>query len=162
MLENKIYFLHFFFFFGRFATEQLRESHIERIHKTSDRIKTEICEYCAKTFVTRKEVLAHIRGSHMENTIRRERVQCDVCGAWLSNRYTLKEHMVRHNSEPQKCPQCDKISPNSHALVCHIREVHTERKFSCHLCEKTFKAAIALKVRAKKIFLLLFGHFFLT
>lgn len=74
-------------------------------------------------------------------------MQCEVCSAWLSNRYTLKEHMLRHNSEPQKCPQCDKISPNQHALLCHIREVHTERIHKCHLCEKTFKAAVALKVR---------------
>lgn len=82
---------------------------------------------------------------HMENSIRRERAQCQICGTWLSNRYTLKEHMIRHNSEPQKCNQCDKISPNQHALLCHIREVHCDRIFNCHLCSKTFKAAVALK-----------------
>lgn len=65
--------------------------------------KTEICEYCAKTFTNRKEVLAHIRSMHMKNSIRRERAQCEICGAWLSSKYTLKEHMIRHNSEPQKC-----------------------------------------------------------
>lgn len=83
---------------------------------------------------------------HSENSIRRERVQCEICSAWLSNRYTLKEHMLRHKSEPRPCPQCDKVSPNQHALLCHIREVHTERSHKCHLCEKTFKAAVALKV----------------
>lgn len=31
-------------------------------------------------------------------------------------------------------------------LVCHIREVHCDRIFRCHLCPKTFKAAVALKV----------------
>lgn len=31
-------------------------------------------------------------------------------------------------------------------IVCHVREVHCDRIFNCHLCPKTFKAAIALKV----------------
>lgn len=101
---------------SRFLTEELKQSHVFRIHEADKEAKTEICEYCAKTFTTRKEVLAHIRSLHTENSVRRERVQCQICDAWLSNRYTLKEHMIRHNSEPQKCTQCDKISPNQHAL----------------------------------------------
>lgn len=100
----------------RFSTEQLQKSHIFRIHEADKDPKTEICEYCAKTFTTRKEVLSHIRSIHTDNSIRREKMQCQICSAWLSNRYTLKEHMVRHNSGPQKCEQCDKISPNQHAL----------------------------------------------
>lgn len=176
-------------FSRRFSTEKLQKSHIFRIHEANKEAKTEICEYCAKTFTTRKEVLAHIRSMHMENSIRRERAQCQICSAWLSNRYTLKEHMIRHNSEPQKCLQCDKISPNHHALrksprnppawffflstltikhygvywkdsielkrclcffflvflVCHVREVHCDRIFNCHLCSKTFKQQVALK-----------------
>ncbi|XP_031622031.1 zinc finger protein 888-like [Contarinia nasturtii] len=129
----------------KFSTETLKKSHVFRIHESNKEAKTEICEYCAKTFTTRKEVLSHIRSMHMENSIRRERAQCQICSAWLSNRYTLKDHMMRHNSEPQKCSQCDKISPNQHALLCHVREVHCERIYRCHLCEKTFKAAVALK-----------------
>lgn len=113
-LKSSVYI--FSFVFIRFATEKLQKSHIFRIHEADKEAKTEICEYCAKTFTTRKEVLAHIRGMHTENSIRRERAQCQICKAWLSNRYTLKEHLIRHNSEPQKCNQCDKISPNQHAL----------------------------------------------
>lgn len=44
------------FIFFRFATEKLRKSHIERIHQTHKGEKSEICEFCAKTFSTRKEV----------------------------------------------------------------------------------------------------------
>lgn len=54
--------------------------------------------------------------------------------------------MLNHTSEPRKCPHCDKISPTRNALTTHIRGVHTERTHKCHLCEKSFKAATALKV----------------
>lgn len=76
----------------KFSTETLQKSHTFRIHEANKEAKTEICEYCARTFTTRKEVLAHIRSTHkqMENSIRREKVQCQLCQAWLSNRYTLK------------------------------------------------------------------------
>lgn len=100
----------------RFKTEESRKSHTIRFHETDEAAKTEICEYCAKTFTTRAEVLAHIKNVHMKYSVRSERVQCEICDAWLSNRYILKEHMSRHNSEPQKCSQCDKISPNQAAL----------------------------------------------
>lgn len=81
------------------------------------------------------------------DTSRRKKVQCSVCDAWLSNRYTLKTHLLTHSSEPQKCPQCDKVSPNHHALMCHIKEVHTEAKHKCSCCDKLFKTPTALKVR---------------
>lgn len=94
----------------------MQKAHTLRIHEKQKEEKTEICEYCAKSFTTRKEVLSHIRSIHTDSSIRKTRVQCEICDAWLSNRYTLKDHMTRHNSGPQKCPQCDKISPNQNAL----------------------------------------------
>lgn len=89
---------------------------------------------------------SHTSSSRYSNSVRRTQVQCELCHSWLSNRYALKAHMLRHTSEPKKCPQCDKISPNANALSSHIREVHADRIHKCHLCEKSFKAAVALKV----------------
>lgn len=100
----------------RFATGELLKGHMIRIHGTDEVAKTEICEYCARTFTTRKEVVAHVQNMHKESPVRSERVQCEICDKWLSNRYTLKDHMIRHNSEPQRCSQCDKVSPNQAAL----------------------------------------------
>lgn len=100
----------------RFSTEESQKSHTLRIHEKQKEEKKEICEYCAKRFATRQDVLSHVRSMHTESSIRKTRVQCEICDAWLSNRYTLKDHMTRHNSGPQKCPQCDKVSPNQNAL----------------------------------------------
>ena len=132
-----------------------------RIHETNKNPKTEICEYCAKTFKSRKELLSHIRSMHMENSIRREKVQCQICDAWLSNRYTLKEHMVRHNSGPQKCNQCDKISPNQHALCTffiHILIVSSQRfgivnrnaSFQCAMFGKSIVIAFSDVICVRK------------
>lgn len=45
-----------YIFNDRFSSEKTRLSHIHRIHQTAKAAKSEICEYCAKTFASRKEV----------------------------------------------------------------------------------------------------------
>lgn len=92
--------------------------------------------------------------------------------SFLSKSFTIKEfktktqldnHVEKHNNDndPQKpkskfqCNQCDKISPNSNALYSHIRQVHCESKYKCHLCTKSFKLEDSLKVWLKLIELFL-------
>lgn len=60
----------------------------------------------------------------------------------------MREHLDKHVASPQQCPHCDKISPNPEALKGHIKRVHLMKKiFKCDLCNKSFKLALALKVR---------------
>lgn len=138
-----------FSFIHRFATVEAKDAHEKRIHDAVKLPKNHMCEICAKTFSHRRHVLTHIKQMHADSdqSERRQKVQCTICDSWLSNRYTLKTHMQNHSSEPQKCPQCDKVSPNHHALMCHIKEVHTIPKFQCEHCDKRFKMASALKVK---------------
>lgn len=72
--------------------------------------------------------------------------QCDVCKKWYTNKYILASHKLKHESKPIKCSQCDKVSPNRGALEQHIKVVHREWDFKCHLCNKSLKSQASLRV----------------
>lgn len=106
-----------------------------------------ICEFCAKVFHTRTQLTVHSRKVHEQGPVKpKQKFQCDVCSKWYASKGILTTHKLTHSSGPQKCTLCDKISPTAAALNCHMRAVHVEAKYNCHLCEKTFKLAPALKV----------------
>lgn len=114
---------------------------MSKTHGTS-----QICEFCAKIFPNKQNLVQHLQTHSGESKYGGEKVQCDLCGAWLGNKYRLKTHMVIHTAKPVKCDQCDKVAPGPHALYCHIRNVHSEASFKCHLCPKSFRRDTALKV----------------
>ena len=53
----------------------------------------------------------------------RDRVVCDMCGKWFSNKQTLGYHLARHKSQENKkeCPHCGKMIAD---LKQHIKVVH--------------------------------------
>lgn len=141
---------HFMFFHSfRFSTEALRKLHVDRIHgERSHEFKGEICEYCAKSFRTKTDVMGHVRRVHGKS----QKFKCDICDAWLTNRYTLKTHMLNHSADPIKCPHCDKMSPNSGALNQHIQKFHLQQPIhKCNLCGKSFKELTSLRVNSLNI-----------
>lgn len=106
-----------------------------------------ICEFCAKQLSSREALAKHIRNRHTENRDR-PLYQCDICKKWLTTLKIMREHLDKHMASPQQCPHCDKISPNPEALKGHIKRVHLMKKiFKCDLCNKSFKIALALKVK---------------
>lgn len=73
-----------------------------------------MCEHCGQSCITLISLEKHIQSKHMEQV----RVKCKICNASLSQ-FSLYAHMQNiHSSKPQKCPHCEKISPNKAALVC--------------------------------------------
>lgn len=128
-----------------------RAKHIRRFHQTTVApapARTEVCEFCAKTFASSTKLRSHVQKSHSNaSSGGQQKVQCDVCAKWMANKVALAVHMKRHESNPQKCPHCAKVSPNDKALDQHIRTVHVQQaKYKCHLCDKAFKVATVLKV----------------
>lgn len=72
--------------------------------------------------------------------------QCNICQKRFKSKGTLHSHKYTHSSGPQKCTQCDKISPNINALRTHVRSVHCDSIYKCHICEKSFKLQTLLRV----------------
>lgn len=86
----------------------------------------------------------HLLANNVNNDDKRP-FQCNICQKRFKSKGTLHSHKYTHSSGPQKCDQCDKISPNMNALKTHVRSVHCESNYKCHICEKTFKLHTALR-----------------
>lgn len=126
----------------------MKKSHEDRIHlKIQTEDSQEICEFCAKQFRTKVDVEKHIRKVHSPDGKPRPIFKCEICDATLTNQYTLKTHMIKHSSDPKKCPHCYKLSPNEEALNQHIKKNHWQKPIhKCNLCDKSFKEITSLKV----------------
>lgn len=114
--------------------------------RTHDEPSRHICEVCAVVFKSKISLISHLRKHTGEPEPDKNKVQCDICSSWFLNRQRLKAHMARHTAQPVKCDKCDKISPNRSALESHMRSVHADADFKCHLCPKVFKYPLSLKV----------------
>lgn len=130
---------------NRFPNQQYLNNH-QRHHEL---VRKHICEFCGMAFKVKQNLDRHLR-TH-DRTKKKRKFQCNICHSRFRLQYGLATHMLTHNSEPQKCDQCDKVSPNANALKLHIRAVHGESKFKCHLCGKKFKLPSMLKVCAVHI-----------
>ena len=60
------------------------------------KLKTE-CQVCFKEF-SKQSLKAHIQFMHMENN---KKFPCQTCGAILSTRHTLKQHLETHEAHEE-------------------------------------------------------------
>lgn len=141
--DNSFHVISFWFFFSFSAQSQLN-IHLKSSHEEA---KTEICEYCAKRYVTKYLLRIHTENVHSKDPPKREKVQCNVCNAWFSFKNQLKSHMGTH-TDPVKCDICQKLFKNQNSLYQHKLRFHTVTKaiFKCHLCPKTFLMTSSLQV----------------
>lgn len=121
-----------------FAFKFVLEKHKQHMHIKE---KNFMCEICARSFVDKVNLTVHKR---THSTL--PRLQCPYCDARLKNKITLKIHMRVHNPSIHTCTICSKELATKNALMNHIQYVHSEKKFKCTICDKTFKKALTLKV----------------
>ncbi|XP_067631679.1 transcription factor grauzone isoform X2 [Eurosta solidaginis] len=125
-----------------FPTETLLNTHLKVMHSSYG---ATMCDICAKVIRGRAAFARH----QLEHTgVVLPKVQCDKCGSWHKDKYSLQKHKRRHNDDGtvHVCAICGKVAPNRSALLSHQRYVHkSERVFECGVCKKAFKKAITLK-----------------
>lgn len=107
-----------------------------------------MCHICAKVIRGKTAFKRH----QLEHSgVKIPEVQCEKCGSWLKDKYSLQKHMRRHNDEGclHICKLCGKNAPNQSALRSHFRYVHaSERTYECSVCKKAFKKPLNLRVRS--------------
>ncbi|XP_062553372.1 transcription factor grauzone-like [Armigeres subalbatus] len=99
-----------------------------------------VCDVCARVFRTKQCFDKHVK-MHL-GTFEAERVQCQLCLAWLTNKYCLRQHMRRiHTSaeEVVSCGICGRVQRNQVMLRHHMTRAHGESRFECDVCFKKFK-----------------------
>ncbi|KAH8260976.1 hypothetical protein KR044_001317 [Drosophila immigrans] len=125
----------------RFPNFSMLCTHVKMVHGNYGTM----CDICAQVIRGQAAFQRH----QLEHAgITEPKVQCDICGSWHKNKYSLKKHVSRHNgsSVESTCNICGKVSPNRSAMLSHMRYVHTaDRVHGCSVCNKKFKKAINLK-----------------
>lgn len=116
--------------------------HILEVHENIEKKKTHICEVCGKGFSA-----PSLLTEHAMTHVAKKQIQCDICGKWVKNQRLLGTHKQIHVQTPMKCPHCDKIKFNKHALNSHISLVHSVKKHQCTICTKSFSRPVMLRVR---------------
>lgn len=84
-----------------------------------------------------------------EHTNVEQKVQCDICGAWLKHHDSYMRHKRRHKLKEtgtQTCELCGRETKNKVSLRAHLEREHRGVRFPCTVCSATFKRACRLKV----------------
>ncbi|XP_053683701.1 transcription factor grauzone-like [Sabethes cyaneus] len=119
------------------ASQGSLKHHILTIHGEGEQF---ICDICARVYRTKRCLETHVKG-HL-GTRQEDKVQCTVCAVWFTNKYQLTKHMNRIHILPEQmleCTLCGKQLRNREALNGHMHRAHTENRFECEFCAKTFK-----------------------
>ena len=93
-------------------------------------------------------------------------VQCSLCGWNFDNDNFLQLHMMLMHSkrnqailqrrlkrvvDDYKCRECDCTFSVYEEFVSHLRQVHNDHRFVCHICAKVFKLKGSLLVHLRVV-----------
>ena len=101
-----------------------------------------ICEYCARTYDSEKQLKSHIRCKHQKKEAGAEAFSCSDCKKTFEFRWELNRHMFIHVQEPLfECLTCGQKFKRRKALVLHYEMFHDENQkhvYKCKDCSQTF------------------------
>ena len=99
--------------------------HIRRIHQPNNKKISVQCEKCDKTFYTKQTLRIHLKWIHEK----REKVECHLCKAILTNEIGLKRHVRRNHKVTENktlfpCDKCEKTFQEPRTLTAHLKWIH--------------------------------------
>lgn len=103
-----------------------------------------VCEVCGKHFTTKANLKNHYTSFHDRSAVK---PRCDQCGKFVRR---MGRHLkICQQKLELKCPHCDNIHPNDHALKTHIARMHRadRAKLQCTICGKILSRDTHLRVR---------------
>lgn len=77
---------------------------------------------------------------------------CTECSAKFSSKMSFTQHIRRH-AEPKieyKCDYCNRVFTKYQTYTEHVKNVHTNPKFECTLCEVKFSREDKLMAHMNK------------
>uniref|UniRef100_A0A336KL56 CSON012580 protein n=1 Tax=Culicoides sonorensis TaxID=179676 RepID=A0A336KL56_CULSO len=104
------------------------------------------CHICGKQLLNAEELEIH-GFYHQLPEKKYETFKCDVCSKTYSRHDQFKDHLERHEFNPQYCKICDKQFDNHLKLKDHLRICHVPSVSElCTMCGKICKNKKVLKV----------------
>ena len=115
------------------------------------------CGICASPFTSTKNLMKHLimthegsiyRGNSFKGNINKENCfMCNSCNSEFFGAKELKLHVLNEHlgGEILPCPICNVTFKDICIFKQHLRSVHGEKKFKCHLCEGKYTLKNSLK-----------------
>lgn len=116
-------------------------------NKKSTKVSIFECDYCEKTFESRKRLNYHV-GKFHEKMVKSKRVKnkakCEYCGKSYADISGYWQHVrAIHQAKKFKCIVCEKNFSYKKTLDIHMRS-HDGKKYECDRCSKYFSAPQSL------------------
>ena len=124
----------------RFITEENLEEHMETTK--CRRIETYHCKSCKQQFYSEYDLVGHMKEDHQPYIMR----NCDECGEGFQTYEELMNHIGWHRRKKSwECEICGMGMQTYRKCKNHMIG-HGEKKFTCKLCQKSFKKGNQLRV----------------
>lgn len=125
--------------------QKLTNGAVRDIHN-SDNAKPYGCEYCAKRFAQRKNLVQHLK-IHRRQSIA---FHCAKCSRGFSREaWNAHKNQCKRGLRQYECFLCKKIVINKSHLVKHMR-AHTGETYRCLKCPKQFVSQLGLTHHMKQ------------
>lgn len=151
-MPNSFYYAFFYIFKTlRYPNKGALKIHMHNSHTTEP---IYVCSFCGKGFHILNSLVAH-ESSHSKKEEPKllEPQICNYCHKWFANKVTLTQHIKNMHEKSQStypCELCSHVSNTRKGITAHKAYKHAqERKFKCHMCDKTFRRAMELMVSNK-------------
>ena len=140
------------------------KEHIKRVHQggLGRTGKQLTCEYCYVIFVTRQDLIDHLKDIHNVVQLSRGPIAdrnarnfvCSECGKEFDHKlkHSFIEHIATHTrSDLHSCGECGKTFVRERELRYHKARHRGEGRYVCGLCNKNFVLKWDLKKHLKTI-----------
>ena len=101
-------------------------------------VEGEACSICGKQYKQELSLRRHEKHHYCEAEAQAER-QCTVCERLMSDKHSLKRHMLTHSGiKAFMCSMCGHLCTSKYELASHER-LHTgEKRYECTKCNRRF------------------------
>ena len=123
-----------------FKSEKCLNRHDLVVHSEAN---LHFCDECDESFPTKVKLEIH-KSTHTGE----ELPSCPVCSQVFTENCFLDDHMRIHHSDIDEfpCGHCDKSFRTKRRRYMHVKRCHdTDRKYACHICERSFIDAWKLR-----------------
>ena len=125
-----------------FATRHYLNLHIRNVHTEPRNL---LCPHCGRAYHTSCALSNHIRFKHKGGGN-----ECSICERKFKDNYGLKRHLSSHEEKAQHCSICNKNFKNLKEHSKHCTKEKSEKRYTCHHCDKKYALRRCLKLHIKK------------
>lgn len=126
----------------KFYAPRRLNSHMESVHFKQTNLNRTICGLCWKECDSVTLLKTHQKDAHGGGSY-----GCDVCGRIFSSKRYISAHILDKHAQLKTflCHTCGEGFPVPFLLNEHVKRKHEQRSHDCHVCDRKFVTAMALK-----------------